>query len=65
MIALNIKDVPENCGSCPISTTDNDCYVNWCAVLNKEIKDMNRKLRGCPIKGKVNESDVIREKKGN
>ncbi len=53
MIAINIKDVPNNCGLCPISYYDDDCCHQFCAILGKEIIKTDKKLRGCPIKGKV------------
>ena len=65
MVALDIKEVPGSCGSCPLRAVALDAYVEWCPCLDKEIKDGTKKLRGCPIKGKVNESDVIKENKGN
>ena len=61
MIALDIKEVPENCGVCLLRAEDLDAYVEWCPPLNKEIKDNNKKLRGCPVKGKVRKCDVIKE----
>ena len=64
MVALDIKEVPGSCGECPIRVTDQDCYAVWCAVLDKEINNDDKKLRGCPIKGKVRKCDVIREIKG-
>lgn len=55
-------ELPKRCFDCPLSETDLDAYANWCAVSNKEIKNGNKKLRGCPIKGTVREKDIIKEK---
>lgn len=63
MVALDMK-YPEICGECQLWHYDEDGCHPFCTYLDREIKDLDRKLRGCPIKGKVNKSDVIKEKKG-
>lgn len=59
-LAIKIEgDYPKNCGGCPLGATDLDCYVSWCTVLDKEIKNYSKRLRGCPIKGTVRKRDII------
>lgn len=65
MVALDMKEVPGSCCECALWTYADEGITMWCVPLDKEIKDMCKKLRGCPIKGRVRKCDVIREIKGN
>ena len=48
-ILIKNMGMPSCCRECRLSTTDPDCYVEWCAYLEEEITDGSKKLEGCPL----------------
>jgi len=59
VLSIN-SDYPMTCGDCPLMACDDDGCAYWCPVLDKEIKNMGKKFRGCPIKGTVKKKDIIK-----